>query len=77
MISKKDDKNPLEVKVTEKTIPFPLTFVEFNGSNSSLVATGDGFGRAHILKLPSNLMSMDHNEIKLLNELSQVPEEES
>ena len=76
-LSKKDDKNALEVKATEKTIPFPLTFVEFNGSNSSLVATGDGFGRVHILKLPSNLMSMDHNEIKLLNELSQVPEEEN
>ena len=74
-LSKKEDRNPLEVKASEKLIPFPLTFVEFNSSNSSLIATGDGFGRVHVLKLPSDLISLDHNEIKLLNELSQVPEE--
>ena len=74
-LSKKEDRNPLEVKASEKLIPFPLTFVEFNGSNSSLIATGDGFGRVHVLKLPTDLISLDHNEIKLLNELSQVPEE--
>ena len=74
-LSKKEDRNPLEVKASEKLIPFPLTFVEFNGSNSSLVATGDGFGRVHVLKLPGELISMDHNEIKLLDDLSQVPEE--
>ena len=74
-LSKKEDRSPLEVKASEKLIPFPLTFVEFNRSNSSLIASGDGFGRVHVLKLSSDLISLDHNEIKLLNDLSQVPEE--
>ena len=34
---------PLELKASEKLIPFPLTSVSYNVRNYGLIATGDGF----------------------------------
>ena len=62
----------LELKASEKLIPFPLTSVAFISRNGlqGLIGTGDGFGRVHIWKLTPALVSRDPDENKILSNLS-------
>ena len=66
---------PIELKASEKLIPFPLTSVAFNGKNQGLIATGDGFGRVHIWKLTPKLMSKNPDEIQILNHIGNEKED--
>ena len=66
---------PLELKASEKLIPFPLTSVAFNGINQGLIGTGDGFGRVHVWKLTSKLMSKNPDEIQILNNIGDTKED--
>lgn len=60
----------LELKASEKLIPFPLTTVEFGASKTNgLLATGDGFGRVHVWKLTPKYMSRNPDENKILADL--------
>lgn len=66
---------PLELRGSEKLIPFPLTSIAFNGKNQGLMAAGDGFGRVHIWKLSPMLMSKNPDEPKILAELGNIQDE--
>ena len=66
---------PLELKASEKLIPFPLTSVAFNGINQGLIATGDGFGRVHVWKLTSKLISKNPDEIQILNHIGDTKDD--
>ena len=66
---------PIELKASEKLIPFPLTSVAFSGKNQGLIATGDGFGRVHIWKLTPKLMSKNPDEIQILNHIGNEKED--
>ncbi len=60
----------LELKASEKLIPFPLTSVEFGPKNSGgLIGTGDGFGRVHIWKLTAYYISGNPDENTILASL--------
>ena len=59
----------LELKASEKLIPFPLTSVAFGAKTNGLIATGDGFGRVHIWKLTSGYMSRNPDENSILESL--------
>ena len=61
----------LELKASEKLIPFPLTSVAFSaGKSQGLIGTGDGFGRVHIWKLTPGLISRNPDENQILSNLS-------
>ena len=67
--------SPLELKASEKLIPFPLTSVSFNARNYGLIATGDGFGRVHVWKLTAGLISKSPDENKILSSLGNIKED--
>ena len=67
--------SPLELKASEKLIPFPLTSVCFNVKNHGLIATGDGFGRVHLWRLTSGLISKNPDETKILSSLENIQED--
>lgn len=66
---------PLELKASEKLIPFPLTTIAFNGKDQSLIGTGDGFGRVHVWKLTPALISKNPDENKILANLGHVQDD--
>ena len=66
---------PLELKASEKLIPFPLTSVSYNVRNHGLIATGDGFGRVHLWKLTTGLISKNPDETKILSALGNIQED--
>lgn len=65
----------VELKASEKLIPFPLTTIGYNRKNVSLLATGDGFGRLHVWSLTKDLTSMKADETKQLDNFSDIKEE--
>lgn len=62
----------LELKASEKLIPFPLTSVAFSGKNQGMIATGDAFGRAHVWKLTQNYLSRNPDESSILASLGVI-----
>ena len=74
-LSAKSNPQILQIKASETSVPFPLTFTAFNRYNNRLLAAGDGFGRVHVWKLHSKLVSTLNNELNILKSMIVVEDD--